>query len=290
MSGTRDVASNWERDWQGHVKNWGYQLELSSKILFRQERHQVSGMTHGDDCVLTGQTERLTEFGNTMTGVYPIKAKLIRYGSTESIKVLTRRLHWGKWGIVYQHDPRHVDVLVEDFGLEQGNSVQTPATPDATEEEPEPLDQVQHRSSRHDVHRERVVSKKVKTHAEPCQVGVWSERQWDKCSEMWKEGRRSDNMFSFRLGRLQRNSKIIKRRLDTAREPHPESTHAQAKDHCNRQCGGRAVCGSIGSVPVERNCVVVEGSWPRDEASASHRCEGHRTHSPQTRNWQIEAH
>ena len=46
-----------------------------------------------------------------------------------------------KRGIVYQHDPRLVDVLVKELGLEQGNSVQTPATHDATEEEEsEPLD------------------------------------------------------------------------------------------------------------------------------------------------------
>ena len=29
---------------------------------------QVSGMTHGDDFVLTGPTERLTDFENKMTG------------------------------------------------------------------------------------------------------------------------------------------------------------------------------------------------------------------------------
>ena len=34
MYGTRVAASNWERDWQEHVKNWGSQLELSSKNLF----------------------------------------------------------------------------------------------------------------------------------------------------------------------------------------------------------------------------------------------------------------
>ena len=55
MCGTRDAASNWERDWQERVKSWGFQLGLSSKNLFRQERHQVSGMTHGDDFVLTGR-------------------------------------------------------------------------------------------------------------------------------------------------------------------------------------------------------------------------------------------
>ena len=40
----------------------------------------------------------------------------------------------GKRGIVNQHDPRHVDVLVKDLGLEYGNSVQTPASIDVTEE------------------------------------------------------------------------------------------------------------------------------------------------------------
>ena len=70
------------------------------------------------------------EFENKMTSVYPIKAKIIGHGSSKSIKTLNRRLHWGQEGIVYQHDPRHVDVLVEDFGLEHGNSVQTPAAPD----------------------------------------------------------------------------------------------------------------------------------------------------------------
>ena len=61
------------------------------------------GNDTGDDFVLTGPTERLTEFENEMTGVYPVKAKLISYGSTESIKALNRRLRWGKPGILYQH-------------------------------------------------------------------------------------------------------------------------------------------------------------------------------------------
>ena len=90
---------------KGTSKSWGYQLGLSSKNLFCQERNQVSGMTHGDDFVLTGSTERLTEFENTMTGVYAIKAKHTSYGSTASIKALNRRFRWGKRGIVYQHDP-----------------------------------------------------------------------------------------------------------------------------------------------------------------------------------------
>ena len=50
-----------------------------------------------------------------MTGVYPVKPKYVSYGSTESIKA----------------------SLVKDLGFEQGNSVQTPAQHDVTEEDPE---------------------------------------------------------------------------------------------------------------------------------------------------------
>ena len=145
MYGTRDAASSWERDRQEHVKNWGFQLGLSSKNLFHDKEDRVSGLTHGDDFVLTGPTKKLMEFERKMTNVFTIKAKIIGYGSPKSIKTLNRRLHWGKRGIVNQHDPRHVDVLVKDLGLEHGNSVQTPATPDVMEEEEsEPLSQVQH--------------------------------------------------------------------------------------------------------------------------------------------------
>ena len=53
-------------------------------------------------------------------------------------------LHRKKRRIVCLHDPRHVDVLMKDLVLEHGNSVQTPAKHEMTEEVPELLDQVQH--------------------------------------------------------------------------------------------------------------------------------------------------
>ena len=90
MYGTRG-RSNWEHDWQEHVKSWGFQLGLSS---FHHGRNRVSGMTHGDDFLLTRPTKRLMEFKNRMTSVYSIKAKIISYGSSKSIKTLNRRLHW----------------------------------------------------------------------------------------------------------------------------------------------------------------------------------------------------
>ena len=65
-------------------------LDISAGIQLEESvsswKHRVSGKTLGDDFVLTGPTDPLTEVKNKMTGVYPIKPKLISYGSTESIK------------------------------------------------------------------------------------------------------------------------------------------------------------------------------------------------------------
>ena len=54
MYGTRDAASNWQRDWQGHLENWGYELGRSSRNLFHNKKRETSGLTHGDDFVVTG--------------------------------------------------------------------------------------------------------------------------------------------------------------------------------------------------------------------------------------------
>ena len=66
--------------------------------------------------------------------VYPIKASMIGAGSTKNNKALNRRMRWGETGILNQHDPRHVDVLVESPGIENGNTVQTPMIDDVTDE------------------------------------------------------------------------------------------------------------------------------------------------------------
>ena len=107
MYGTRDAASNWECDWQKNVKKWGFQLGISSKNLFHHKENRVSGLTHGDDFVLTGPTKMLKEFKNGMTSVYPIKAKIISLGSPECIKTLNRMLHWGMEGIVSARSQTH---------------------------------------------------------------------------------------------------------------------------------------------------------------------------------------
>ena len=132
MYGTRDAASNWERD----LENWGHELGRSSRNLFHNKKRKTSVLRHGDDFVVTGTK-------GSLESVYPIKASIIGAGSTKSMQALNRRICWEETGISYQHDPRHVDVLVESLGLENGNTVQTPMIDDVKDENPVWLDSEQ---------------------------------------------------------------------------------------------------------------------------------------------------
>ena len=51
---------------------------------------------------------------------------------------------------------------------------------------------------------------------------------------------------------------------------HALKAYTRKEDHCEEQCGGRAVCGIIGSVRIERNRVVAERLGVREEASVGH--------------------
>ena len=100
-------------------------------------------MTHGDDFVVTGTKGSLLDLKKQLESVYPFKASIIGAGSTQSIKAPNRRKCCGERGILYQDDPRHVDVLVASLGLENGNTVQTPLVDDVKDENPVRLDSEQ---------------------------------------------------------------------------------------------------------------------------------------------------
>ena len=53
--------------------------------------------------------------------------------------------------------------------------------------------------------------------------------------QSWKNGRRGEDKFRLKLGRLQGNSNVIKCRCDLVRQSHVESIHTQATDHCKEQ-------------------------------------------------------
>ena len=132
--GTRGAASNWERDWQGHIENWGYELG-SRKSVSQQEKENLGVDTRSRLCGDRNEGESVGAQEAAGERV-PIKASIIGAGSAKSTKALNRRIRWGETGILYQHEPRHVYVLVGNLRLENGNTVQTSIVDDVKDENP----------------------------------------------------------------------------------------------------------------------------------------------------------
>ena len=108
--------------------------------MFHNKKNKTSGLTHGDDFVVTGSKGSLLELKKWLESVYPIQASIIGAGSAKSMKALSGRIRWGKTETVHQHDHRHVDFIVESLGLENWNIVQNPIVDDLKDKNPVRLD------------------------------------------------------------------------------------------------------------------------------------------------------
>ena len=84
--GTGDAASEWERDWQGHLEKWGYELGRSSRNLFHNKKRKTSGLTHGHVFVVTGTKGSLLE----------LKKQLESVASSGQIRQRASRRMWGE--------------------------------------------------------------------------------------------------------------------------------------------------------------------------------------------------
>ena len=69
-------------------------LERSSRNLFHDKKRKTSGVTYGDDFVVTGTKGSLLELKKELESACRIEASIIGAGSTKSIKALNRRICW----------------------------------------------------------------------------------------------------------------------------------------------------------------------------------------------------
>ena len=131
MYSTRDAASHWERDCQGHLEKWGYELARSSIKLLHNKRFATRRLLCGDgiEGELVGAQEAAGER-------VPNQSQHHRGSLRKEHRGAESEKRWEETGILFQHDPRHVDVLVGSLGLVTGNTVQTPTVDDVKDENP----------------------------------------------------------------------------------------------------------------------------------------------------------
>ena len=129
MYGTRDAALNWEREYCKTLAELGLDRGKSSGNLFKNMEQKTSLTVHGDDLVAVGPVKVLQGIAAGMESKYPVKVSIMSDmpGHVRELRVLGRRIRWTTEGVVYEHDERHVQRILEQLELGQATPVRTPA-------------------------------------------------------------------------------------------------------------------------------------------------------------------
>lgn len=131
MYGTRDAAQNWHQEYSQQFFDAGLQRGLASLCIFHHPHKGIRTYVHGDEYVSTGMPDALQWMREKLEGKYHVKTQMLGPGKDQcrQIKVLNRVITWhGERGLAYEADPRHVELVVQQFGLQDSKLITTPGT------------------------------------------------------------------------------------------------------------------------------------------------------------------
>ena len=133
MYGTRGAADGWQEEYSTKLVSLGFAQGRSSPCLFVHSERQLYCSVHGDDFTTTGGKRSLDWFEQEMSKFYELTIGP-RLGpglhDAKECSILNRIVRWTEDAVEYEADPRQVEKLIRECGLEGANSVATPGMKD----------------------------------------------------------------------------------------------------------------------------------------------------------------
>ena len=106
----------------------GFVAGKASTCVFYHPDLDVRLVVHGDDFVLSGQEKHLHYFADQLKQKYLVKIRGVLgpdQNDQKAITLLNRVVEWTEDGLQIEADPRHVELVLRDLGLQyaKGSSV-----------------------------------------------------------------------------------------------------------------------------------------------------------------------
>ena len=145
--GTRDAAQNWFDAYSQQLIDIGFQQGVASFRAFYHPQRPIMIYVHGDDYVSTGQPHNLQWLKNKLETKYQVKTQILwpNKDQLQQVKILNRVIIWdNENGIGYEVDPRHVEIIIQQFSLDNAKPVVTFGTKEdgkTTVDAEDPLDE-----------------------------------------------------------------------------------------------------------------------------------------------------
>ena len=119
---TIDAAKCWENDYSTTISTQGYDRGKASPCLFK---HAASGsmvFIHGDDFLVSGPVTHLKELKKAICDKYKAKVRAtlgLEITDDKSVVMLGRIIEWKEHGVDVEADPRHVELILKEMGMEE---------------------------------------------------------------------------------------------------------------------------------------------------------------------------
>ena len=137
LYGTRDAATNLQKDVAKEMTKWGFERGNYNPCLYWHRRWNIQTLIHGDDFVSVGNRDDIRKFKQNMESRFEIKTTIVGEAPQESQegRVLSRIIRITNDGWEYEPDQRHADMIIDALGLQHSKGVSTPAEEEKAWEE-----------------------------------------------------------------------------------------------------------------------------------------------------------
>ena len=138
LYGMRPASHGWEQEYTKQLVELGFKAGEASPCCFYRESGDVSCVVHGDDFTMEGPPEALKQITVALQKVWLVKVRATlgpEAGDDKEVSILNRIVRWAEDALLYEADPRHVEKLLRDAGLENCKPVTTPGVKEPTSTE-----------------------------------------------------------------------------------------------------------------------------------------------------------
>ena len=130
MYAARDAAANCSGEYAQRLVEIGFKLGRATPCVLYHKEIGLRTYIHGDDFVIVGKPQELKWMQGRLERKYELTVEALwpDKGQQREVQVLNGAIRWRQGCIEYEADPRHAQLALQQFNINDCNAVATPGT------------------------------------------------------------------------------------------------------------------------------------------------------------------
>ena len=133
MYGTRDAPQIWQREVMGTMEALGLRVSTFQPSLYYHQERELVVIVHVDDFMCSGRETDLQWLYDGLRQKYDLTRSFLGKDHERETKYLNRIVRWTPRGVQLEGDPKHLQLMLKEWSMEQCAGADTPMTKDGRE-------------------------------------------------------------------------------------------------------------------------------------------------------------